>query len=184
MDILRDQAEEAPLHCNPKPYAGAYYISGANTNNNRKYGDPDTNHQGRLFTHHQFYLFSTPCFIICPCFIIPDPHLPCLSDPTSCDLLFWTIIHCDFLSIKATATLYYTSVLISTKITTVFSLWDPPQTSTERSEEIEGPRLPVGTTHKLKPSPSIQPEPWNVYIPFGSTSYVLVPYQILMWISS
>ena len=31
-------------HCtglNPKPYAGAYYISGANTNNNRKYGDPD-----------------------------------------------------------------------------------------------------------------------------------------------
>ena len=32
-------------HCtrlNPKPYSGAYYISGANTNNNRKYGDPDT----------------------------------------------------------------------------------------------------------------------------------------------
>ena len=26
---------------NPKPYSGAYYISGANTNNNRKYGDPD-----------------------------------------------------------------------------------------------------------------------------------------------
>ena len=32
-------------HCtglNPKPYAGTYYISRANTNNNRKYGDPDT----------------------------------------------------------------------------------------------------------------------------------------------
>ena len=32
-------------HCtrlNPKPYSGIYYISGANTNNNRKYGDPDT----------------------------------------------------------------------------------------------------------------------------------------------
>ena len=32
-------------HCtrlNPKPYSGAYYISGANTNNNRKYGDPDS----------------------------------------------------------------------------------------------------------------------------------------------
>ena len=28
---------------NPKPYSGAYYISGANTNNNRKYGDPDRN---------------------------------------------------------------------------------------------------------------------------------------------
>ena len=31
-------------HCtglNPKPYAGTYYIGGANTNNNRKYGDPD-----------------------------------------------------------------------------------------------------------------------------------------------
>ena len=33
-------------HCtrlNPKPYFGTYYISGANTNNNRKYGDPDMN---------------------------------------------------------------------------------------------------------------------------------------------
>ena len=31
-------------HCtrlNPKPYSSAYYISGVNTNNNRKYGDPD-----------------------------------------------------------------------------------------------------------------------------------------------
>ena len=31
-------------HCtrlNPKPYSGTYYISGSNTNNNRKYGDPD-----------------------------------------------------------------------------------------------------------------------------------------------
>ena len=31
-------------HCtrlNPKPYSGAYYISGANTKNNRKYGDPN-----------------------------------------------------------------------------------------------------------------------------------------------
>ena len=83
---------------------------------------PEVNHQGRLIIHHQFYLFSTPCFIIRPCFIIPNPRLPHLSDPMSHDFTLWTIIHHDFLSIKATATLYYTSVLISTKITTAFSL--------------------------------------------------------------
>ena len=113
---------------------------------------PEANHQGRLIIHHQFYLFSTPCFIIRPCFIIPDPRLPHLPDPMSRDLPFRTIIHHDFLSIKATAILYYTSVLISTKISTASSLQDPSQTLTKRSYKIEGLRLPVGATHKLKPS--------------------------------
>ena len=30
----------------------------------------------------------------------------------------------------------------------------------------------MGTTHKLKPSPSAWPESWNVHIPLRSTSYV------------
>ena len=55
---------------------------------------------------------------------------------------------------------------------------------TERSYKIEGSRLSAGATHKLKPSPSIQPESWNICIPLGSTSYIPVPYQISMWISS
>ena len=40
---------------------------------------------------------------------------------------FWfrLLFICDLPSIKAAPFLYYTSVLISTKITTVFSLWDP-----------------------------------------------------------
>ena len=42
-----------------------------------------------------------------------------------------------------------------------------------RSYEIEGPRLSVGATHKLKPSPSAWPESQNIYIPLRSTSYVL-----------
>ena len=62
---------------------------------------PEANHQGRLIVRHRFYLFSTPCFITHPCFNIPDPCHPHLSDPTSCDLPVWDIIHHDSLSIKA-----------------------------------------------------------------------------------
>ena len=78
----------------------------------------------------------------------------------------------DSSSIKVAPLLYYTSVLISTKITTVFSLRDPYCNPTERFYEIEGPRLSAGITHKLKPSPSTWPESWNVCIPLRSTSYV------------
>ena len=68
-------------------------------------------------------------------------------------------------SIKAALFLYYTSVLISTKIPTVLSLQDFYWHLTKRSYEIEGPRLPAGATHKLKPSPSTWPEPWSVASP-------------------
>ena len=90
---------------------------------------------------------------------------------------FWfglLFIH-DSSSIKVAPLLYYTSVLISTKITTIFSLWDPYWNLSERSYEIEGPRLSAGATHKLKPSPSTWPESQNICIPLRSTSYV--PYS-------
>ena len=35
----------------------------------------------------------------------------------------------------------------------------------ERSYTIEGPRLPAGATHKLKPSPSTQLEPQSITSP-------------------
>ena len=78
---------------------------------------------------------------------------------------------CDPSSIKAALFLYYTSVLISTKIISIFSLRDPSK-PTERSYKIEGPRLSMGATYKLKPSPSAWPDSRNVRIPLGSTSYV------------
>ena len=52
MQWISSEIKLKKRHCtrlNPKPDSGAYYISGANTNNNRKYGDPDTvvtNHKG------------------------------------------------------------------------------------------------------------------------------------------
>ena len=45
MQWISSEIKLKKCHCtglNPKPYTGAYYISGANTNNNRKYGDPDS----------------------------------------------------------------------------------------------------------------------------------------------
>ena len=44
MQWISSEIKLKKCHCtrlNPKLYSGAYYISGANTNNNRKYGDPD-----------------------------------------------------------------------------------------------------------------------------------------------
>ena len=41
---------------------------------------------------------------------------------------FGLLFICDSSSIKVAPLLYYTSVLISTKITTIFSLWDPHYT--------------------------------------------------------
>ena len=44
MQWISSEIKLKKCHCtglNPKPYSGAYYISGVNTNNNRKYGDPD-----------------------------------------------------------------------------------------------------------------------------------------------
>ena len=45
MQWISSEIKLKKRHCtrlNPKPYSGAYYISGVNTNNNRKYGDPDS----------------------------------------------------------------------------------------------------------------------------------------------
>ena len=44
MQWISSEIKLKKCHCtglNPKPYSGAYHISGVNTNNNRKYGDPD-----------------------------------------------------------------------------------------------------------------------------------------------
>ena len=46
---------------------------------------PEVNHSGRLITHHQFPFIPYPFSVTCPCFNIPDPHHPCLSDPRSHD---------------------------------------------------------------------------------------------------
>ena len=92
------------------------------------------------------------------------------------------ITHHSFL--KATTFLYYTSVLISTKIIPIISPKTCTQPPTERSLEIEGLRLSAGAKHKLKPSPSFQLELWKAPVPFRSTSYVPVPYWVSMWVSS
>ena len=75
-------------------------------------------------------------------------------------------------SIKAALFLYYTSVLILTKIIDHLLPLEISIIPTERSYEIEGPRLSAGATHKLKPSPSAWPESWNIHIPLRDTSYI------------
>ena len=60
------------------------------------------------------------------CFNTPDPHHPCSTWPWV-TWSFWSrlLFICDLLSIKAAPLLYYTSVLILTKITTVLFFQDP-----------------------------------------------------------
>ena len=91
---------------------------------------------------------------------------------------------CDLCSIKAAPLLYYNPVLISTKIITILSLWDPYRHLTERSYEIEALRLPAGTTPKLKPSPSAWLESWNITSPSEAPAMSWILHQIPVWISS
>ena len=83
---------------------------------------PETKYIGRIILHQQSpfnpYLFYSPIPVSTPLTLT----IPVLLDPKSCDLWFRLLFICDLLSIKAAPLLYYTSVLISTKITTIFSL--------------------------------------------------------------
>ena len=64
--------------------------------------------------------------LTCSCFNTPDPHHPCSTWPWV-TWSFWSrlLFICDLLSIKAAPLLYYTSVLILTKITTILFFQDP-----------------------------------------------------------
>ena len=131
---------------------------------------------GRTILHHQFSLVRT---LIPPPFLFQPPRplsSPLYSTLGHVTFQFRLLVIRDPSSIKAAPFLYYTSVLISTKIIIIFSLQDFPPSQTEESYEIEGPRLSAGATHKLKPSPSAWLDSRNVCIPLGSNSYVLDPH--------
>ena len=75
-----------------------------------------------LFSIISFLLVPTP-ILTYPCFNIPDPIIPVYSTLGQVTLpVFGQLVICDFSSIKVAPLLYYTSVLISTKITIIFSL--------------------------------------------------------------
>ena len=75
-----------------------------------------------LFSIISFLLVLTP-ILTCPCFNTPDPIIPVYSTLGQVTLpVFRQLVSHDSSSIKVAPLLYYTSVLISTKITTIFSL--------------------------------------------------------------
>ena len=130
---------------------------------------------------HSILIFSTSPFL----FQHPWPS-PSLFYLTLGHVIFQfrLLFICGLPSIKATPFLYYTSVLISTKITTIFSLWDPHCTR------------PRGLT-KLKDWDCLQAQhtSWSlVLLPsrshgtFASPSEALamswIPHQLPVWISS
>ena len=89
--------------------------------------------------------------------------------------LFWfgLLFICDPSSIKAALLLYYTSVLILTKITTISSLWDPHCTWPKGLMKLKDWDClwAQHTSWSLVLPPSRSHG--NVHIPLGSTSYVL-----------
>ena len=91
---------------------------------------------------------------------------PCLLDPRSCDFLFKLLLICNPSSIKAALFLYYTSVLISTKITTIFFPWIPQYTD---QEVLQNWRTETAHGHNTQVT---WPESRNVCIFPRDTSYV------------
>ena len=75
-----------------------------------------------LFSIISFLLVLTP-ILTRPCFNTPDPIIPIYSSLGQVTLpVFGQLVICDSSSIKVAPLLYYTSVLILTKITIIFSL--------------------------------------------------------------
>ena len=135
---------------------------------------PEVDYIGRIVLHHPFPFSSHPLSSPVPVSTSLTPTIPVYLTLGHVIFCFRLLFIHDPSSIKAALFLYYTSVLILTKILTILSLWDVYQHPTERSYEIEGPRLPAGATHKLKPSPSTQPEPWSIGFLCGSVLNIVL----------